>query len=271
MHSRERHVVAIFGGLGNQLFQYCWAQHLTESSGYRSVLDTSGLRSGPRTLGLQHLGLDVTRRELRPMRYVPFVGGRVDVVARAVRQVLGPTNIVRERAPGAVYNVMRPSWWYGYWQSRDTVLSVLEGLRAVVAVPVMQSNSIGVHVRRGDYVPLELHLNAAYFEHAVREMATAHPGVAGVVVYSDDPMWCRKNLHFDLPTTIAHAAHPADDLIALAASEYLVLSRGTFGWWASHLVERVPATVIVPDPYLPGSPNQQRRLADPSWWSQPAT
>ena len=120
MHSRERHVVAIFGGLGNQLFQYCWAQYLFEQSARPAMLDTSGLRSGPRTLGLRHLGLDLDRLDLRLMRYVPFVGGRIDMAARAARVVLGPTNIVREQPLDAVYDVRRPSWWYGSTGSRDT-------------------------------------------------------------------------------------------------------------------------------------------------------
>jgi len=266
MRSRKRHVVGVFGGLGNQLFQYSWAKHLTRESGLVSKLDTSALRSGPRQLELGGLGLQVGPSQLKGMRYVPFVGGRFDRFGHAARRIIGPTTIMREGQPAVLLGGLNePSWWYGYWQSREVVLGVLAGVRAEVREPIPVGNTIGVHVRRSDFVALGLELTAEYYCSAVRRLHQAHPSVSSVVVFSDDPSWCAENLHFDLRTTIAQGGSASDDLLALAGHEYLVLSRGTFGWWAAHLQDRAAQSVVYPVPYVPGSPEAARLLIDPDW------
>jgi len=262
---RNRHVVAVFGGLGNQLFQYCWATKIASDSGLPTYFDTSGLRSGTRRLELQNLGINIRDCELRLMRFMPFVGGRAQWAAYAVRKLLGPRRVVTEASGHALGDLHTPSWWYGYWQSRATVLDVLESVRRIVPTPVLAPSTVGMHVRRGDFVGLRLAASEEYYRRALSRLRAAYPTIKHVFIYSDDPGWCQQNLVFGIPTTIVVGRRPSEDLIALSGHEFMVLSRGTFGWWAAHLVEHNPDKIVVPMPYLPGSPDKESQLLDHAW------
>ena len=260
---RSSHVVGIFGGLGNQLFQYCWALRLMQDRPVR--FDLAGLRRSPRSLELERFGFDVGSSSLEFTHWIPFPEGRFDSPARFIRRVLGPSSFVVGGANCDDCDVSRASWWYGYWQQRDNALSFLGDIRTDLPPLVVEPGTIGVHVRRGDFVGLGLNLSAGYYSSAVAELTRSEPGIKRVVVYSDDPAWCQREFRFDLETLFAPPGDPVADLLALACHEFLVLSRGTFGWWASYLRERDAQTVVAPEIYLPGDLSNEQSLVDPAW------
>lgn len=253
----ERDVVGLLGGLGNQLFQYSFGLSLRKSG--RSVsFDASALRSGGRKLELSALVARDLLPQERWLRFAPYPRGRFGKSGEFIRILRRPRRIVFEMDSGLpVFPIEEtPSWWYGYWQSPEMVRSVLPELRRTMAaiMPQIVPATVGIHVRRGDYVGNDLLLSPEYYRGALNELFAKHeldPVKTRVVVFSDDPEWCESSLSFDVPVDFSPPRDTKEDFAALLASEYLVLSRSTFSWWAGVLPARPERNVISPFPYTP--------------------
>ena len=94
---------------------------------------------------------------------------------------------------------------------------------------------VGIHVRRYESPHLKTP-SRAYFENAMEYFETRISNV-GFVVISDDPDWCnelayfkKENVHISL-----ERQHYALDMAILSACDHIILSVGTFGFWAAYL------------------------------------
>ncbi|CAG2234970.1 FUT1_2 [Mytilus edulis] len=104
---------------------------------------------------------------------------------------------------------------------------------------------VGVHVRRGDIVherkPVG-HIPAPipYFYRAMNYFRKRYSNVVFVMI-SNSMMWCQD--HLDDSSNVYHVetGDPYIDFAILHKMDHLILSVGTFGWWAGYLS---PGTVI---------------------------
>ena len=58
---------------------------------------------------------------------------------------------------------------------------------------ILTSNSVSVHVRRGDYVSLKWDLETDVYEKALETFAQQVPGEWRLFVFSDDISWCQEH------------------------------------------------------------------------------
>jgi hypothetical protein len=112
-----------------------------------------------------------------------------------------------------------------------------------------------VHLRRGDrvpggaaYAPFST-LPASYY----REAAGRFPPGTNFLVFSDSPgdiAWCRDHLGLadEARVGFGDGRDPVLDMFALTRCDHLILSAGTFSWWAAYLGERPGRRVIAPNP-----------------------
>lgn len=286
--------VRLEGGLGNQLFQYATGRALALRHGCELLLDTSTLqrrnrRVTPRQLELQrfgYIGRLVTPREslLLPWlhRMAPF------------SHWLSPWHTYVER--GAAFNAAFESlpdhtYLVGYWQSfryfsdiAEQLFTELEPVDAlsdaslVVAEELDSTNSVALHVRRGDYVSLgsaaSFHgaLPPSYYEAALTRV-NEHVGGRRVFVFSDDPEWCRMNLPLDdRATFVTHNAGPDawQDLVLMSRCRHHVIANSSFSWWGAWLADqRWAATqrlVIAPERWFNGQSVQNLGDRFPPHW-----
>lgn len=96
---------------------------------------------------------------------------------------------------------------------------------------------VGVHVRRGDllrygYVRFP---GREYFENAMAHFRDTYRSVLFLVV-SDDMEWCKQQSIFrGDDVALVGSDDGAVDFVRLATCDHLVLTVGTFGWWAAYL------------------------------------
>jgi len=152
----------------------------------------------------------------------------------------------------------------GYWQSAAYFQPVAETLRTDFdlnyenyrrdnpALPRLEPGvTLGVHVRRGDYVTLPRHLGAnralpiSYYLNAIEHVMSVRD-IRLIVVVSDDPEWCRK--HFTDPRcVIVNAGNRSiEDFSLLQNCDHHVVSNSSFSWWAAWLPRSNERTVVVP-------------------------
>lgn len=254
--NRERMIVRLSGGLGNQMFQVAFGMAL--SGGRRLGFDTSGLASdAKRTLAIDcfETPLDLMRlpplvraldsipgmwRWTRPLgRTLSFPGGTV------VWDGMEGHDERLSRVEGNLYAI-------GYWQDERYFRHLSEEVRNRFAfngavtpetADLLAScpGSVGVQVRRGDYLdPAVARIHPApdrgFYERAVREVVR-RTGVRRAIVATDDPDWVRRELHLPVDECIVRSLDaPAwEDMMILSRCDHVVISNSSFGWWAAWL------------------------------------
>ncbi|HUW03296.1 MAG TPA: alpha-1,2-fucosyltransferase, partial [Acidimicrobiales bacterium] len=81
-----------------------------------------------------------------------------------------------------------------------------------------------------------------------------------VIVFSDDPDWCRANLSGIHPAAVLEAGRDVVDLAAMALCEHHIIANSSFSYWGAMLAQDPSAVHIHPDRwYGPG-----HAIADPS-------
>lgn len=106
---------------------------------------------------------------------------------------------------------------------------------------------VGIHVRRGEHLALG-HLNFPpdeYFEKAMRYF-NAKLGHPRFVVITNDAVWCKSAPFFQhRDVTIFDSTDLEMDFATLVKCDGLILSLGTFGWWAGWLAHTLNRTPVI--------------------------
>jgi hypothetical protein len=123
-------------------------------------------------------------------------------------------------------------------------------------------NSLGISVRRGDYLMLQNNhcvLSEKYYSDAIN---TYFQSADQLFVFSDDFNWCKQTFGND-------AIYVNDDigtqLFMMSKMKHLILSNSTFAWWGAYLNNN-NGTIIMPDPwYGPSYYGKEKGLVYPKW------
>lgn len=259
------------GGLGNQLFQYATARRLALRLGVELAADTSWHdRRLPHTT---HRPFELSRLRVALRTLPPRERRWARVAGHPIlgRLPLGnPWTVLRERSMAYDPGVLRcadRTLLHGYFQSpryfeevRDTLLSELEPVDPPspedlsLLASMATSESVSVHVRRGDYVTLSA--AAAYhgtcspgYYRAAFELVASKVEDPVVFVFSDDPAWARANLRFPAPTHYVDHNPPEaapQDLRLLAGCRHAIIANSSFSWWGAWLGKQQGKLVVAP-------------------------
>jgi hypothetical protein len=121
---------------------------------------------------------------------------------------------------------------------------------AICKKQIVNLNSVGVHIRRGDYVTGKLHnmCNLAYYRRSIKymqdQLVAPH-----FFVFSDDIGWCSENLHMSNCSFVdikASRKNPIIDFQLMSSCKHNIISNSTFSWWAAWLNQNHEKKVIAP-------------------------
>ncbi len=274
--------VQISGGLGNQLFQYAAARALALASGAQLILDAHFFDQG------RHRQFELSQFPIQ---------GTVIGHYQAPRLLRGPVNLLRKLRKVRLKNYQEPHFHFdpsfeqvrgpvylkGYFQSpryfesaAATVHKELQPPQATdhesleLADLLSHSNSISLHVRRGDYVknPAAAQLfhscSLDYYQQALEQLPVDGP----VVVFSDDVEWVRQNLPTDARFRLAGTQGPRTglaDLWLMSKAEHHVIANSTFSWWGAWLGSSASGQTIAPRLWF-RDPNWDCRDLIPNDW-----
>ncbi len=158
------------------------------------------------------------------------------------------------------------SLWSGREQEIRAFLSPSPAAREAAAarMPSLEkmASATAVHVRRGDYLAADaLHcaLPVSYYERAIAEIRDADPSTE-LVVFSDDPGWCRQHLRLG-EATFVEGNDDWIDLTLMTRCRHHICANSTFSWWGAFLSEDPRPTV----PWTIGLPETLRQIHPPDW------
>lgn len=258
------------GGLGNQMFQYAWGCFLANRLNVPLELDLTTFDEGyeARSFALDYFNISTkfaSREEVAFLRKRPFWG------VEAFRKLLGVrTGHVRENGDHAIdealFSVKSPVLLDGYWQcarymelSRPLITNEFRFLRPQDSLNeghlrcIEASESVALHVRRGDYVSNPT-FNAVhgvcsldYYQKAITLMqdSLTEPRF---YVFSDDLNWACENLSLPQGTVFIdnNQGEPHEDLRLMAACKHNIIANSSFSWWGAFLGQNTDKRVIAP-------------------------
>lgn len=283
-------IVNVIGGLGNQMFQYAFALALKKANPEEPVyLDTShfnylfikkyktsNLHNG---FELRRLFPNVAIRNARvwdlvkTSYYVPNY-----MLSRVVRKLL-PVRKTEYVAPIDESQTFRPElltksgdvYYEGYWQAAGYFNDCKEELREAFAHPVPNeynarlieeikgSHSVGIHIRRGNYLLLPRYVGVCemdYYRKAIARIKEENKDYH-FFIFSNDYQWCVDNI---LPllegmkvtfVTGNTGGNSCWDMFLMTYCRDLIIANSSFSWWGAFLNKNVDR-VIAPYPWMNG-------------------
>lgn len=177
---------------------------------------------------------------------------------------------------------VRSGWRYLEGCSKELLetISLLKPLSAKNrewVTRIQNTNSVSVHVRRGDYLLSGVHaqLGEDYFKSALQKMAS-QVEKPEFFFFSDDIIWCRSTfrdvgyqLHF---VENNNTNEPEFDLYLMSQCRNNIISNSTFSWWGAYLNRNRGKIVYRPRTFLAPekAPVEAQHLEDlypPQWQS----
>ncbi len=118
---------------------------------------------------------------------------------------------------------------------------------------IKTTNSVAVHVRRGDYLNLELHdvCNRKYYANSIEYM-DANLNEPHFFIFSDDIDWCVKNFdsrNCSFVDIAASKRNPVIDFNLMTRCNHYIIANSSFSWWPAWL-----------------NPNRGKVIVGPKYW-----
>jgi hypothetical protein len=272
-------IVNIIGGLGNQMFQCALAIALNSRYPEEPILIDLHTFNGYKL----HYGFEVER--IFPLRLSHATYKEVARVAypypcynawRIGRRLLPKR---KHMAVEGLYNKFEPEflessnyqYFDGYWQTEDYFVDVRDVILEKFTFPKMDernfaiasqlraNNSVGVHVRRGDYIKDPLFKGLCqldYYQAAIRYLEkTVSPKV--YCFFSDDIIWCKEHLTplirkdkkiiFSSGNTGPNSFR---DMQLMSLCHHNIIANSSFSWWGAWLNQHPDKIVVLPQHWM---------------------
>jgi hypothetical protein len=281
-------VIKIWGGLGNQLFQYSFGKYLAHRlstqvkydiqtvnrlsnytqrdfilSEFNAIIDTVSTREVNFKRHLHNTLL--TRLERKMAQQMPFLFSKYFVEP----DIPVPPEKLR----------LRDNCYYdGYWQSFRYLVPIEDRLRkeitlrqpvsgdaAVMLRQIRQCVSVSIHVRRSDYLqhPNLINCSLQYYFSAIEHIRQLQSNVH-FFVFSDDMDWCRK--HFTgTDFTFVEGNSNYVDLVLMSTCAHQIIANSTFSWWAAWLNTNPGKEIVAPGRWNTKKDSQLHVLLPAGW------
>lgn len=134
-----------------------------------------------------------------------------------------------------------------YLKDEIKVVTPLSDSNAHFLEQIKSTNSVGVHIRRGDYVTLGLiACNIKYYEACIKRMSEIENN-AVFFIFSDDIPWVKDSLKVEAPLVFIDNNNPSpEDMRLLYSCNHFIMSNSTFSWWGAFLGKCPTKKVMCP-------------------------
>ena len=275
-------VVKVFGGLGNQMFQYAFMLYLKQN-GLQSRISFSSFifhryhngfalaEAFKIRLPIWQKMLSLVLHVIPPIYRLRYIGFPV----RWLQEVIDKRHktIVEEKKWFSYDSslVHSPSGLFiGFWQS----IEYLDGLQEILHShfsfkniegrfnkllehQIKNCESVCIHIRRGDYMEKRYENTYAIFENLTyyhKAVSLMNEKVANphFFIFSDDPQWVKQNLNLPNSTYVEHnkGKNSFRDMYLMSLCKHNIIANSTFSWWGAWLNRNPEKIITIPQPWM---------------------
>ena len=258
-------IVRVTGGLGNQMFQYAMYKSL-EKKGKLVKLDSKSFYETKK----EHNGYELERIfDIKPNKPTKedlekFDENNISTLFKIKRKLFGDKKFVYDTKE-YVFNKdvykLKNSYLNGYWQSIKYFEGIendikkdfrfknqLDNKNLEILNEIENSNSISIHIRRGDYMSPENYnmygciATPTYYKKAIKviEEKVENPTF---FVFSNDMDWVKKNIQINSRVFYI-------DMFLMSKCKHNIIANSSFSWWGAWLNENKNKIVIAPKKWI---------------------
>lgn len=288
MASKETHIVKFNGGLGNQMFQWAFGYALEKTTGVKTYFDMSFFKkkyARPYELGIfslrtrfvedywLKLKLKILWKMRKKLKNKTFLG-------------MNYYNEPHFEFDKHVFQIKPNYFIEGFFQSEKyfkqyeneireafTFKTKPEKFNQYLIEQMNESNSVSVHIRRGDYVLKKRYQEAYatcsldYYKRGV-DLITSKCKNPKLFVFSDDIQWVKANWNLPYETVFVDnnsGDKSFEDMRLMSNCKHNIIANSSFSWWGAWLNNNKEKIVIAPKKWFnDGRINQDDVI--PSEW-----
>lgn len=286
-------IIKITGGLGNQLFQFALGLAIEETLGFQVKYDLSAYKIvGSRKFDLDKFvgNLKIANSEeiernnnvlqkikFQIFQWVGFPFGLKGLKYYLERNFQYDAN---------VFDLANDVYLSGYWQSERYFVNHRVKLLERIKISdshspenmkylkqIRSSNSVSIHVRRGDYVSnskansIYATCDLGYYEKAIQHLSAQFEDLT-FFVFSDDMEWVTT--HFSkfermIFVNVNLGDTAFEDLKLMSNCKRNIIANSTFSWWAAWLNQHEGKVVIAPKSWYTQKWRNSATLVPADW------
>lgn len=238
--SNKTTVIKLKGGLGNQLFQYAHGVKLSLIDHKKVVYDTSFFNG---------LTKDIHRPFLLDKFNIDPTAEFAEVKENVFKKIYTKVN---QKITGR-YEFFQHENYFKDVKNEVLKQFTLKNPLSPVAQEKLQfiqsqTNSVSLHIRRGDYVQNPDHtlIDLNYYYKAIEYIKSKVPNPV-FCIFSDDINWVTEHVHIESSMYISNPdIKDYEELMLMSACSHNIIANSTFSWWAAYLNKNPNKIVVAP-------------------------
>lgn len=281
-------IVKFNGGLGNQMFQYAFARAIEKKTGVKTVFDMSFFEkryARPYELNIFNLNalfIEDFWLKLKLKTIWKFRKRLNNKRFLGIKLYSEP----HFEVDAEVFNIEPNTYVEGFFQTEKYFKDIEKELLAdfqfknspddenqKLIDKISATNSISLHIRRGDYVQKKRYQNLYatcpldYYKNGV-DYITKEFSNPVVFIFSDDIEWVKKNLN--LPYESYYVSHNTgeksyEDMRLMSLCKHNIIANSSFSWWGAWLNNNKEKIVIAPQKWFNDEKIVQTDVIPESW------
>ena len=288
-------IVNLMGGIGNQLFQYALGRHLSIKNNTTLRLDINGYKSYKwhnYSLNLFSIEEDYFPHNIVNMGYLKF-----HIWLNMDKPNNKKFHIVETKLKPFDSNILNAGkniYLDGYWQSekyfkeirhvllKDLIIKrELTGNNKKISESINTCNSVGIHIRRGNYVTSaeanKIHgiCTPEYYAKSIlyimQKIVQPH-----FFIFSDEIEWAKSNFIVNHPHTFVDTnkgfdgenyqdEKNVDDLRLMSLCKHNIIANSSFSWWGAWLNNNPDKIVVAPENWFSDQAIDSKDLIPELW------
>jgi len=282
----------ILGGLGNQMFQYAMGKSLSINNNEEFKIDIRNFKKYFRKFEL-NLVFDceinfASKNDLENILSWQKKLFFQKLLKMKLFKFLRKKNFIVEpyfHYWKDVNKLKQNLYLYGYWQSEKYFIKNEKIIRKnfqfkqpltnknfIISNEIKNSNSISLHIRRGDYLTDKKNsfvgvCSVDYYKKAISIISSKIINPV-FYIFSDDMQWVKKNFTNNLNNKfIDHNDNQKShfDLQLMSLCKHNIIANSSFSWWGAWLNSNANKIVIAPQKWFQHGPLITKDIIPNSW------
>lgn len=259
-------IIRLWGGIGNQLFQYSFGCYLKKKLGLEVFYDTASFGSSDRLRQLEISSIlpNIEFKDLLFTKHTGLLNRILRLFFQCKNTFLSESDFTISKLAEAHGNVFLQGYWQEDLYAKEFPIEVvLESwktpwpLDGILKSILSEDIPIALHVRRGDYfssnnIGVYGVCTEKYYQHAIDYVETKVQGKKKYFVFSDDISWVRS--HLALPENVVivpnYEVAQFSYIYLMSLCRINIISNSTFSWWGAYLNQHIDKKIIAPSRWI---------------------